>query len=408
MLISPVNLEKLYSLRKSAEQELLQNIHPYWPKHAMDLENGGFRGAISHDNVPVSDAAKGVVMHGRFAWLYSICYRKYGDSVSFQMAEHAVRFLEKAYIDREYGGVYWQTRADGSPLDQRKHFYGMAFALYGLSEFAHISSEPVRYVKLCEALFENLQKYGLDPLHGGYFEARSREWKKLDDTRLSPKDLNCAKSMNTNLHVLEALTNYYRLNPSARVFDAIHELVQVTVEHILDRETGHLKLYFDEAWNSLLDVVSYGHDIEAAWLLWEAVEIIHDKELMESIRPHIMKIAEITYSEAFRSSHGGVINELHGSDLDTSLVWWVQAESVVGFLNAYELSGDQKFLDSAVQVWAVIQDHIVDREHGEWRSIVRDDGSSDLKEDKGGIWKTPYHNGRACLEIISRIDRLII
>lgn len=407
MTISPDNIEKLYSIRQSAERELQHNIHPYWPKYAMDLENGGFWGSLSYDNIPVPDAVKGVVMHGRFAWFYSMCYRKYRNSVSMQMATHAVRFIEDALLDREYGGVYWQAKADGSPFDQRKHFYGIAFALYGLSGFACISEERYFYLSLCETLFNNLQEYGRDPVYGGYFEARSRKWSKLDDTRLSPKDLNCAKSMNTNLHVLEALSSYYRLNPSRMLAEAIHELVLVTVTHILDPETGHLGLYFDENWNSQMDIVSYGHDIEASWLLWEAAEIIHDKELMDHIRPHVMKIADITCREAFRSSLGGVINELHGRELDTDLVWWVQAEAVVGFLNAYQLSGEQKYLDCAVQVWAVIQNHLIDHNYGEWLSIVRDDGVADLNEDKGGIWKTPYHNGRACLEIMSRVDRLL-
>ncbi len=416
------NQQALHQLHQSAEQELTQHILPYWQKYAMDTDEGGYWGDISHHNEHDPSAPKGIVMHGRFAWTYSAAYLRFGDPAYLAAAEHAVEFILKSFLDEDYGGVYWSTDRSGIPADDRKHFYGIAFALYGLSEYVRAAAAAAapaadagnraeysrgEILSVCLDLYRSLEEHGRDQQHGGYLEACSREWGVMQDTRLSSRDLNCAKSMNTNLHVLEALSSLYRIYPDNAVAESIRSLVRVTIEQILDRSTGHLRLFFTREWNSLNTTVSYGHDIEASWLLWEAAEVIGDHALQNAIREAVIRMVQAVHAEAFQSSLGGVVNEKEESHLDTDIIWWVQAESVIGLLNAYEMTGEDEYLQRALQVWNVIQTYIADRENGEWKWGVDDSGNLLHTKSKGGFWKTPYHNGRACMEIMQRTQRLL-
>jgi len=292
-------------------------------------------------------------------------------------------------------------------------------------------------------LYELLELHARDPILGGYVEARARDWSPTVDLKLSAKDIDCDKSMNTNLHVMEALTSLHRSIgvisvsgvelPAAaalrgRVAESLSSLIKITATKILGLD-NHLDLYFNSDWSSIGDIISYGHDIEASWLLWEAVEELEASFAAgspESISPEsssvpfaglkaeikaiVLKMAETALDEGTELEKKGtelevraMLNEFHAGHKDRTRVWWCQAEALVGFFNAWQLTGEQKFLDAVLAEWKWITQYQIDRKYGDWFASVCPDGIPDLNEPKGGNWKTSYHNGRCCMELMKRI-----
>lgn len=254
--------------------------------------------------------------------------------------------------------------------------------------------------QLSNELFGFIEQYGFDKENGGYFEAFSRDWQLLDDLRLSDKDANEAKTMNTHLHILEAYTNLYRIEKSELVRLALKRLIDCFIDKFIDKKTHHLKLFFDEKWNLKSNEISFGHDIECSWLLFEAAEVLGEQALIEQLKVLALNMATATLKEGL-DQDGAVFNEKNGEYLDTDKHWWPQAEAVVGFWNAYRLSDKEQFKYAALACWSFIQQYLKDEEQGEWHWRVNQQGIPILSEDKAGAWKAPYHNGRMCMEISS-------
>jgi mannobiose 2-epimerase len=253
------------------------------------------------------------------------------------------------------------------------------------------------------SLFDATERYGLDPSAGGYIEACNREWQSIDDFRLSGKDLNCPKSMNTNLHVLEAYTNLARVSNDERVRKALKTLLRITLDKIVNRD-WHFELFFDMNWHSLAEDISYGHDIEGSWLMYEAALAVGDESLISETKQTALAIAEVTYTAAIDRKNGGLFSGSNAAgNVHAKKEWWPQAEAVVGFYNAHELSGDQKYLEAADGIWSYIQKHFVDRTNGEWHNELSLDNTPDASMPKAGFWKCPYHNARACFELVRRM-----
>lgn len=409
---------------ESVKKELFNNILPYWDKYARDFQNKGFFGSIDNDNKQNSECQRSIVMTSRFLWTYSAVARMTKDAKYLEMADFAYDVIINKYFDKDNDGVYWSVMPDGTPKIDKKQIYGEAFCCYGLSEYAAAIKELVPSKMSGEdALYEAamnhaldiynlLEKYAYDPEAGGYVEARARDWTPTNDMILSPKDMNCPKSMNTNLHVMEAYTNLYRTLPvvfpdgkaiRAEVGESLSELVRVTVDKIL-QPNAHLGMFFDMNWKLLADEISYGHDIEASWLLWEAACELDDEELKSEIRDTVIRVAKVALDEGFDHDNGCLENFLRddGKVRDRTRVWWNQAEAINGFYNAWEMTGDKEYENACEVEWNWILNHQVDKEHGEWWSALDADGNPILKEDKGGNWKTSYHNGRTCMEILRR------
>lgn len=403
---------------QSVKDELFNDILPYWEKHARDNVNKGFYGTIDNENNCDASISRSIVMTSRFLWTYSAVARLTKDAKYLEMADFAYDVIINKYFDKEYDGVYWSVMPDGKPAISKKQIYGEAFCCYGLSEYAaalkELRDDDVAQDVMNHALdiYALLEKYARDYDDGGYVEARDRDWGETNDMILSPKDMNCPKSMNTNLHVMEAYTNLYRTLPvvfedskaiRAEVGDSLKELVEVTVQFIL-QSNAHLGMFFDMNWKLLDDEISYGHDIEASWLLWEAACELEDEELKEKIKDTVIKVAEVSLDEGYDDENGCLENFLkeHGTKRDRRRVWWNQAEAVNGFYNAWEMTGEQKYADAVEKTWKWIQEHQVDKVHGEWWSELDENGNPILSEAKGGNWKTSYHNGRTCLELLRR------
>lgn len=384
------------------EAELTQNILPFWMQHAVNRERGTIEGSLTNDLRKDPSAARGALLSSRVLWTYSSAYRKFHNPAYLDMANLAYADLENNFRDPDFGGYYWSISSEGKPLQTRKQVYGQAFAIYALAEY-HLASVLPAPLQQAIELFRLLENHAKDPNAGGYFEAFSREWKNIDDVRLSDLDLNEPKSQNTHLHVMEAFTNLMRVWPDAKLKQSQTELLEIMLGKILSPTTHHLNLFFAKDWTPRSDAVSYGHDIEASWLLMEAAEVLGDAKLLSRLRSIIHKIADVTLVEGI-DSDGAIYNEGRANKItDTNKEWWPQAEAVVGFLNAYQYCNDERYLQAALRCWDFIESKLIDKKHGEWFRGVTRDGSLLQDQLKVSFWKCPYHNGRTCIEAASRL-----
>lgn len=389
---------------EQVRQELQGNILPFWIDHTVDQQHGGFIGYIDQEMKPESNADKGLVLNARILWTYAAAYRVFPQEKYLQMAQRAYAYLMAHFLDREHGGFYWMVDYKGHPVQDKKQVYGQAFVIYALAEY-HLARPNQEALDMAVDIYHLLEKYSYDPVHQGYIEALSRDWKPTHDLSLSNKDLNEKKSMNTHLHVLEAYTNLYRVWKSPELQHSLEEILEVTLNRIVDSQTAHFALFFDEAWQVKGQHISYGHDIEGSWLLVEAAETLGNPDLLQSVKSTALAMAEAVYNEGV-DKDGGIWNEADPSGLtDRNKDWWPQAEAMVGFYNAYQLTGLQKYREAAASSWTFIQHYLIDRKHGEWFWAIGQNGQPLTNEPKVSSWKCPYHNGRACLEMLRRLEQ---
>ncbi|AYL94099.1 AGE family epimerase/isomerase [Mucilaginibacter celer] len=400
--IKKQQLDVLTTLQSELNDEL-NNILSYWINNAVDDVNGGFWGKIDNDNVITADAPKGSVLNARILWSFSAAYNQNPDEVYLQMANRAYDYIQTYFVDDEFGGVYWSVDYRGQKQDTKKQVYANAFVIYALSKYFIASGKESAKTEAVE-LYKLLVDKSYDIDKTGYFEAFTRDWQPIDDLRLSAKDANEKKTMNTHLHVLEGYSNLYRIWPDESLKKQIETIINNFFDHFIDAVNHHLVLFFEEDWTRKSDMVSFGHDIEATWLLLEAAEVIGNHELILKAREVCIAIAEVTIKGL--DTDGGLWYEYEpeADHLIKEKHWWVQAEAMVGFYNAWQVSGDKKYLELAVANWAFIKNKILDKQNGEWFWGIKADGSIMPGEDKAGLWKCPYHNSRACLEIIKRIN----
>lgn len=388
-------------LRVLAEDELRSNILDFWCRHAIDNENGGFYGYISGDLDADTLHEKSSVLNARILWTFSAAYRLYGDEKYLGMAARAYEYIRDRFISREHMGVYWMLDHRGLPKDTKNQVYANAFVIYGLSEYYRAVGDSSA-LELAVGLFRSLEKHARDKEHGGYLEALACDWSPLADMSLSKKDMNVPKSMNTHLHVLEAYTNLYRVWKQDEIRESLKALLETVMDRIVDSSTWSFRLFFGMDWTPCADIISYGHDIEGSWLIHEAAEVLGDPALMERAVKTAVNMAESVLVNGSDRKFGGIFNERHGSVLDDNKDWWPQAEAVVGFINAWQLTGKGAFLDEALKTWRFIDKYIVDRKNGEWRRAVSRSGAPLADDERISPWKCPYHNSRMCFEIIRR------
>jgi cellobiose epimerase len=390
---------------RRTEAELRTNILPFWMKHTVDRERGGFFGEVRADLTPVRDAERGSLLSCRILWTFSAAYRRYGNPEYLDTARWAYEDLVKRFWDPTNGGIYWSASADGVPLRTRKQIYGQAFAIYAFTEF-HRATGQAEPLERAIQIFRLIEKYCRDRAEDGYFEAYTKDWKLEEDVRLSDIDLNEPKSQNTHLHVMEGYTNLLRVWRDPQLIEAQQSLVQVMIERILDPRTHHLGLFFSEDWKPRTNRVSFGHDIEAAWLLHEAAGVLGDPELLQRIRRIALEIARVTLGQGV-DNDGALLYEADPDGITIDIKeWWPQAEAAVGFLDAYQIGGDPKYLTTSLRLWDFIEQHLVDRDRGEWYRCVNRDHSVPPDQSKASFWKCPYHNGRACMELADRLKSL--
>ncbi len=391
--------------RKLLKSELtaeLDSILNYWSERTIDDQNGGFVGQIDFNDHLIANAEKGSVLNARILWTFSASYQTTKNENHKKLAKRAFEFLSAYFYDTQFGGLFWSINEDKTPKDTKNQIYALAFAIYGLSQYYAISKEE-RALEIAKNLYAKIQEHSYDKLNKGYFEAFTRDWQPIEDLRLSAKDANEKKTMNTHLHIIEGYVNLYKVWKDEKLHQDIVELLETIEKYFINTETGHLRLFFDENWKEKPDVISYGHDIEAAWLLQQCAEISGNETLIANYKKHAVQIAEVTIEGL--DSDGGLWYEYDPKkkELIPEKHWWPQAEALIGFYNAYQLTGKEEYLDIVYKIWKFTKKHMIDHQNGEWFWGVYDDYSI-MKKDKAGFWKCPYHNGRACLELIARIQ----
>ena len=406
------------------------NILRFWQERMVDREHGGFYGRIDANEVLHKDAEKGAILNARILWSFSAAYRVLKKPEYLQMATRAKDYIIDHFIDPEYGGVYWSVDYKGQPLDTKKQFYAIGFAIYGFSEYARATGDR-EALDYALQLYQCIEDHALDREYNGYIEATTRNWQPIADMRLSELDANYPKSQNTHLHIIEPYANLLRclreFQDSAScdyvpvlgsvlpmgvsvpketlisVEASLRNLIDIFTNKILNPVTHHLDLFFDMDWTRRAGrLESYGHDIECSWLMHEAALVLGDPYVLEKVEPIVRMVAQA--SEKGLRPDGSMIHEanLDTGHVDDDLHWWVQAENVVGWYNIYQHFHDADALQKALHGWQYIKEQLIDREHGEWHWSRHADGTLNTVDDKAGFWKCPYHNSRMCLEIIER------
>lgn len=381
------------------------NILRFWLQNMQDEEQGGFYGRIDGGGALHKDAPKGAILNARILWSFSAAYRVLGKDEYLCAARRAKDYILEHFLDKEYGGVYWSVDCKGLPLDTKKQFYAIGFAIYGLSEYVRATGDK-QALDCAIDLYHTLEEHALDPVNGGYIEALSRSWGELGDVRLSDLDQNYPKSQNTHLHIIEPYTNLYRVWRSAELEKSLRNIIDIFLEKILNRDTHHLDLFFNMDWTrEPIQRESYGHDIECSWLMHEAALTLGDEVVLSRMEKVVKQVAKA--SEKGLNPDGSMVHEanLTAGTVDDELHWWVQAEAVVGFFNLWQHFGDETALAKSLHCWQYIKQNLVDYAAGEWYWSRYKDGTINHKDDKAGFWKCPYHNSRMCLEILERLGK---
>lgn len=419
------------SLMRQEMQDVVENnILRFWLDKMVDHEHGGFYGRIDGSGVLHPEAEKGAILNARILWSFSAAYRVLGNPEYLEAANRAYEYLIEHFIDAEYGGVYWSVDYLGRPLDTKKQFYAIGFAVYGLSEYVRATGDR-EALECALQLYDCIEEHAFDRAHNGYIEACTREWGQIADMRLSEQDANYPKSQNTHLHIIEPYTNLLRclkelhaqesgdyvpvigsmlpigvtipMQDIISVEASLRNLIDIFTDKILNPKTHHLDLFFEMDWTrGAGHLESYGHDIECSWLMHEAALVLGDSKVLEKVEPIVREVAKA--SEKGLRPDGSMIHEanLDTGHVDDDLHWWVQAENVVGWFNLYQYFDDGQALERASQGWSYIKSQIIDWENGEWHWSRHPDGTLNTIDDKAGFWKCPYHNSRMCLEIIER------
>ena len=419
-------------MKQEMQDVLEKNILRFWLDKMVDREHGGFYGRIDGQGTLHPEAEKGAILNARILWAFSAAYRVLGHQEYLDAATRAYEYLIDHFIDKEYGGVYWSVDYLGRPLDTKKQFYAIGFAIYGLSEYVRATGDR-EALDYALQLYDCIEEHAFDREYNGYIEACTREWGEIADMRLSELDANYPKSQNTHLHIIEPYTNLLRCLkelhaqescdyvpvlgsvlpigvtiPMEDIFNveaSLRNLIAIFTDKILNPETHHLDLFFEKDWTRGAGrLESYGHDIECSWLLHEAALVLGDKAVLAKVEPIVREVAKA--SEKGVCPDGSMIHEanLDTGHVDDDLHWWVQAENVVGWFNLYQHFGDKQALDRALRCWNYIKTQIIDWDNGEWHWSRHPDGTLNTVDDKAGFWKCPYHNSRMCLEIMERSE----
>ena len=379
----------------------MQRIIPFW-MNLRDDEHGGYYGYMDFDLNVDKTYEKGCILNSRILWFFSNAYLTLKDEKLLKEADHAYQFMRECCEDTEHGGVYWSVAYDGTVADTTKHTYNQAFAIYALSSY-YDASGCKEALAFAQKLFHMIETTCMDSY--GYLESFTKEWEPEDNDKLSENGLLADKTMNTLLHVLEAYTELYRVAPSEEVGAALRKILIVFKEKVYNQSTHRLEVFFDEKMNTISDLYSYGHDIEAAWLLDRACDILGKEEITEQTKQYTTEISAEVYKEALdQEGHVSMNNECFKGEVDTTKVWWVQAEAMVGFYNCYQKTGEERYQKISEDLWEYIKKYMIDKREGaEWFWCLDRTGEPFRQKPVVEPWKCPYHNGRACMEMMRRI-----
>lgn len=383
-------------------EHLVKDLIPFWNR-LKDEKYGGFYGYADGNGKADPAREKGVILTSRILWFYSASYRLLEEESLLEMARHAYRFLAEHCVDKEYGGVYWSVTHDGRPLDTTKHSYNQAFAIYALSAFYEASGDK-EALELAYDIYRVIEEKCVD--EGGYLEAFERDFAPADNDKLSENGVMAQRTMNTLLHVMEAYTQLYKTDASPQVRDRLEKILGLFKEKIYDPEKKQCRVFFDADYRSLIDLDSYGHDIEASWLIWRACEVLGSESDKQAMRPVIDGLAEGVYRHGIDRELFALNNECERGVMNRTKIWWVQAEAVIGFYNAFALQPQrEEYRECSKRIWEFIRKYVIDPETGEWVENIERVDRIDTSQALVHPWKCPYHNGRMCIEMTMRLSK---
>lgn len=382
-------------------KELVNGIIPFW-KNLRDDEYGGYYGLLDYDLNLDKKAEKGCILNSRITWFFANAYLLLKDESLLDEAKHGYEFLKNKCLDKEYGGIYWSLNYDGTPKDTTKHTYNQAFCIYALSTY-YAASKDAEALKIAMQLFEKIETTCMD--EAGYLEAFTRDFKPESNEKLSENGVLADKTMNTLLHVFEAYTELYRVSKEIKVKERLMWIMDVFADKVYNPKLHRQEVFFDKNYNSIIDLHSYGHDIETAWLMDRGTEVLGDETYTERMGAITRDLTSQIYKVAF-DGHS-LANECEKGVVNEHRVWWVQAEAIVGFLNGYEKDPQKKeYLEAAESIWEFIKEHVMDKREGsEWFWEVDKEGKPYEGRPIVEPWKCPYHNGRMCMEVIRRMSK---
>lgn len=374
-------------------------IIPFWKK-LRDDENGGYYGWVGYDLKVDKKAVKGCILNSRILWFFSNAYTMLKDPSLLKEADHGFAFMKQYCMDRENGGIFWSIQYDGKPEDTTKHTYNQAFAIYALSSYYEASGKE-EALDMAKELFHIIEGKCTDEI--GYKEAFDKEFHEIENDKLSENGVIAEKTMNTLLHVFEAYTELYRVAKLPEVGERLHWIMETFAHKVYNPELHRQEVFFDKNMKSILDLHSYGHDIETAWLIDRGVEVLGDPKMEELLSPITRDLTAQIYKVAFNGH--SLANECEKGVVNTHRIWWVQAETVIGFLNGYQKDPSKKeYLEAAEAEWQFIKDYVIDKRSGsEWYWEVDENGKPYPDRPIVEPWKCPYHNGRMCMEVMKRL-----
>lgn len=377
---------------------LINDIIPFW-KGLRDDEFGGYYGYLDYDLKLDKKAVKGCILNSRITWFFSNAYTLLKDVSLLEEAKHGFAFLKEHCMDKDNGGIYWSMKYNGEPEDTTKHTYNQAFSIYALSSYYEASGDE-EALEMAKELFHIIETRCTDEI--GYKEAFDKEFHEIENDKLSENGVIAEKTMNTLLHVFEAYTELYRVAKLPEVKERLEWIMDTFADKVYNPALHRQEVFFDRNMNSILDLHSYGHDIETAWLIDRGVEVLGEKKYEDKMSPITRDLTAQIYKVAFDGR--SLANECEKGVVNKHRIWWVQAETVVGFLNGFQKNPDKpEYLDAAKAEWNFIKEYVIDKRKGsEWFWEVDPDGKPYEGRPIVEPWKCPYHNGRMCFEVIKR------
>jgi len=393
--------EQFAQLKAEARKVLDENILRFWLEKMQDKERGGFYGEMTGRGEIVADAERGAILNARILWSFAAAYRVTKDEKYLATAQHAKDYILEHFVDKEQGGVFWSLDANGQPLDTKKQTYAIGFTIYGMSELARATGDKTA-LDCAIQLFHDIENHAYDAKNNGYVEALTRDWQPIGDMRLSDKDENASRTMNTHLHIIEPYTNLLRVWRDPILEKQTRNLLRIFLDILPNPQTHHLDLFFNDEWQGRRNIQSFGHDIEAVWLMHETAIELNDKDLLAETEAKIKLIAQA--ADEGLQPDGSMIYELwtDTGEADRQREWWVMCENIIGHLDLWQYFDNKQAFETALKCWQYTCKNIIDFEQGEWHWGITAQGETDLDNPKAGFWKCPYHNTRLCLEIIER------
>lgn len=415
---------RMTCVRKQILNHMVNEWLPFWESRGCDKEFGGFLTSYDRQGNPTGDGMKYIVSQARMIWGHSALYDYFPERKELlETAKQGVDFVIKHFWDSEFGGWIWTTDRKGNPINRCKVVYGASFMIYALSQYG-LSSGDNRGQEYAIRTFDLLQKYAADAANGGYYENLEADWSISEDGYAAGD----RKSLDIHMHLMEAFTTLYKLTCQEIHHRRLNEVINVILNYMVNMKSGCGWNQFDLAfhpipaiairhtWNDdrggsrqFLDsqqTTSYGHNMELSWLLNRAAQVLGD--VPDRFHKITRLLCEHTLKYGIDYENGGIYRDgLHeGPAVVLDKEWWQNCEVLVGFLDAFQITGNERCWEAFENCWEFANDRMINHAVGEWMQLLSRTGDV-IIGDMGNPWEVIYHTGRTLLECLGRLDTLL-